>query len=128
MQMIEKAGDSRELFFRYYEKYFVAKEDKNRKLLWLYALYSVAQIHHIAGGADPKKATQVIHELFGGILTEEQAIKMYQELYSESRPKQKRFTLTFEDAPVEPLKNYIRKASTCASEFWKRRSKKFLKC
>ena len=90
MQMIEKAGDSRELFFRYYEKYFVAKEDKNRKLLWLYALYSVAQIHHIAGGADPKKATQVIHELFGGILTEEQAIKMYQELYSESKPKQKR--------------------------------------
>ena len=49
------------------------------------------------------------------------------ETFPTARTQFVNFTLTFEDAPVEPLKSYIRKASTCASEFWKRRSKKICK-
>jgi hypothetical protein len=37
------------------------------------------------------------------------------ETFPTARTQFVNFTLTFEDAPVEPLKNYIRKASTCAS-------------
>jgi hypothetical protein len=82
--MIEMAGDSKELFYQYYEKYFVAKQGRSGKEVHFYALLSLAQIHQISNSPDTTRGMQVMHELMGAVLSEDQTREMYEELRKDS--------------------------------------------
>jgi hypothetical protein len=73
-----------EAVLRLLRKYVVAKQRNARREFSFYALMSLAQIHQIAGGPDQNKATEVMHELMGLVLTKDQTREMYIELRQDS--------------------------------------------